>query len=60
MAAAKKPAVEADVIFECMINNIWTSRGKVKFGESIMLSPDEAKFVKAAMQAKLKKVMEGK
>lgn len=62
-AAKKKPAVvndvEVDVLFECMINNIWTSRGKVKFGGSMMLPPDEAKFLKACQQKKLKQVMEG-
>ena len=61
MAAAKKaPAVVEDVLFECQINNIWTTRGKVTFGKTIMLPPDEAKFVKACQQKKLKQVMEGK
>lgn len=64
MAAAKKKTdvveVVEDVLFECMINNIWTTRGKVKFGDAIMLPPDEAKFVKACQQKKLKQVMEGK
>jgi hypothetical protein len=59
MATAKKKTEVEDVVFECMINNIWTSRGKVKFGESIMLHPDEAKFVKACQQKKIKQVMEG-
>ena len=61
MAAAKKQPAEVvdDVLFECMINNIWTTRGKVKFGDTIMLPPDEAKFVKSCQQKMLKKVMGG-
>ena len=59
MAAARKAVVE-DVLFKCMINNIWTSRGKVVFGKTIMLPPNEAEHVEACQQAKLKKVMEGK
>jgi len=49
---------DGDVLFECAINNIWTSRGKVVFGKTIMLPPDEVKFLKACQQMKLKKVME--
>lgn len=61
MAAKKKPegAVVEDVLFECMVNNIWTTRGKVKFGESIMIPADEVEFVKSCQQKKLKKVMGG-
>ena len=57
MAAAKKKAVEVEpeeVIVTCSVNNIWTTRGKILRGQSIMLMPSEAAMIEAAMDARNK------
>lgn len=54
----QKPAkVEEEVIVKCTVANIWTTRGKLLRGQSIMLKADEADMIKELMaernQAKL-------
>jgi|LGOV01.1.fsa_nt_gb hypothetical protein len=48
---------DAEVIVKCVVGNIWTTRGKINRGETIMLPPDEADMIKGMMternQAKL-------
>ena len=47
----------AEVIVKCTVANIWTTRGKLLRGQTIMLPSDEADLIKDAMaernQAKL-------
>ena len=51
--APKKPAVvEEEVIVKCIVANIWTTRGKILRGQTIMLKPDEADMVKELMAAR--------
>ena len=49
---AKKPEAEAaeEVLFVCRIGNIWTPRGKLVKGGSMMLPEAEAAFLEAKMQ----------
>lgn len=57
---AKKPATKKasgasapDALVKCLVNNIWTSQGKLKFGDEATLPADEAKAVNDAMMARL-------
>ncbi len=49
-----KPVEPEEVIVTCSVNNIWTTRGKILRGKSIMLSASEAKMIEAAMDARNK------
>lgn len=55
MAGARKKAAEPEeVIVTCSVNNIWTTRGKITRGKSIMLTASEAKMIEDAMDARNK------
>jgi len=51
--------VDEVIEVECLVNNIWTSKGKTKFGEKVSLPATEAKQIVAAMKKILKETMRG-